>query len=103
MNVFLFPDLYSVAGCKAALLKRLQDAVFGVGTLTSFAYTILLLGIQKVAPVDSWEKAASQLKLWAVFCVVVLGAAYTYLATSEMIILVEETTFIRARLHAQCL
>ena len=45
VNVFLFLDLSPLACSEAALLARRWDAVFGGGTLTSFADTRLLLSL----------------------------------------------------------
>ena len=102
VNVFLFPDLSLLACSEAALLARRWDAVFGGGTLTSFVDTSLLLGHHKVAPVESLDKAASQLKVWAVFCTLFLGTEYTHPATTKMMAPVKETTCIQARLPSQC-
>ena len=54
VNIFLFPDLSYVAGLGAALLARLWKVVFGGGTLAYFSNTSLILGRQKVAPVEFW-------------------------------------------------
>ena len=51
--------------------------VLGGGALPFFSNTILILGIQKVTPLESWYKAASQIEAWVVFCAMFLGAADT--------------------------
>ena len=73
LNIFLFQDLSPSDGPEAAILTRKWDAILGGGTLTSFAYTSLLMGKQKFAPVTGWEKASYQLEAWAVLCTVFLG------------------------------
>ena len=92
MNVFLFPDMYPAAGYEAELLMRKWDSVLGGGTLISFATTSLLLGYQKVAPVESWYKSASHLESWELFCAVLLGVKDTKHATAKIMALVVETT-----------
>ena len=67
MNVFLFPDLSPAVGSELALLTWRWDAVFGRGTFASFNNARLLKVRKKFSPVDSWDKAASQLEAWAVF------------------------------------
>ena len=61
VNLFLFVDLSPMTGSEVAPLTRRWDAVFGGGILTSFYDTSLLLGHQKVSPVESCNKAASQI------------------------------------------
>ena len=102
LNVFLFLDMSPSAGSYVALLTRHWDAVFGRGTLTSFSCTRLLLGRQKVAPVESWDESASQIKFWLVLCAVVVGTVDTHPATVDMMALVEETRFVQACMRAQC-
>ena len=72
LNIFLFTDLSPSAGSKMALLTQKWYAILGGGTLTSFTYKNLLMVNQKVAPIVGWEKAASQLEVWPVFCTVFL-------------------------------
>ena len=52
LNLFLFPDLSPLAGSEADLLTRQLNVVFVGETLTSFSDTSLLLGRQKVTPVE---------------------------------------------------
>ena len=52
INIFLFTDLYPLAGSEAALLTRKWDTILGGVTLTSFADTSLLMGKQKVTPIE---------------------------------------------------
>ena len=52
---FLFPNLYPSTGSEAALFTRKWDVILGGGTLTSFAYMILLMGKKKVAPIAGWD------------------------------------------------
>ena len=59
--------------------------MFSGGTLTPFVDTILNPGCQKVAPVEIWDKAASQIKAWEIFCAVLLCAADTHPTTTKMI------------------
>ena len=73
LNSFLFPDLPPSAGSETALLTRKWDSILGGGTLTSFAYTILLIEKQKVSPITGWDEASSQIEEWDVFCTVLLG------------------------------
>ena len=73
----------------------------GGGTLTSFSYTSLLIGKQKVSPITGWDKAASQLKTWAVFCTVFLGDDSVHPVTFKMFLLLEETSGVIPRLRAQ--
>ena len=47
LNIFLSPHLFLLAGLKAALLTRKWDTILGVGNLSSFADTSLLMGKQK--------------------------------------------------------
>ena len=72
LNIFLFLDLSPSEGSEAALLTRKWEAILGCGTLTSFADTILLMGMQKVTPIAGWDEASSQLEAWDVFCAVFL-------------------------------
>ena len=51
LNIFLFTNLYPLAGLEAALLVRKWEAILGGGILTFFADTILLVGNQKVASI----------------------------------------------------
>ena len=60
-------------GLEAALLTRRQDVVIVGGTLSSFVDTSILLGQQKVAPVETCYDMALQLESWAVFCAVFFG------------------------------
>ena len=76
--------------------------VFVVETLTSFANNSLLLGRQKVAPVESWDEASSQIELWTVFCIVLLSDMDIHHETSKMMALVEETLCICACLYVHC-
>ena len=82
VKIFLFPDLSPASGSEAVLLIWRWNVVFVGGKLTSLANTILLLGRQKFAPVESWDEAASQLEVWSVFCMDLLGAGDTYPATA---------------------
>ena len=100
LNILLFPDLSPLAGSEKALLTRNCDAIFGVGTLTYFAYTSLLMGKQKAALIAGWYEAASQLEAWAVFCTVFLGDNGVHPATYEMLILLEGTSRVSPRLWA---
>ena len=101
LNIFLFPDLSPLAGLEAALLTWEWDAILGVGTLTSFTDTSLLMGNKKVAPIAGWDEALSQLEAWAVFCKVFLVANGVQPATYEMFLLLEETAGVRPRLRSQ--
>ena len=67
-NIFLIPYLSPSAGSEVALLTLEWYAILGGVTLTSFTDTNLLMGTQKFAPIAGWNKAASQLEDWAVFC-----------------------------------
>ena len=49
LNIFLFPNLSPLVGSEAALLTQKWGATLGGGTLTSFAYTSLLIGKKKVS------------------------------------------------------
>ena len=79
---------------EAALLTRKWDAILGDGTLTSFADTSLLMGTQNVAPITGWDKAASQLEAFAVFCTVFLGYYGFCPDMYKMFLLLEETSGI---------
>ena len=87
LNIFLFPDLSPSAGSDTALLTRKWDAILGVGTLTSFENTSLMMRNQKVAPIAGWDKAASQLEAWAMFCTVFLGDDEVHPATYKIFFL----------------
>ena len=89
VNVFLFLDLFPVAGLEAALLTRQWDGVFGGGKLTSFSNTSFLLGHQNVALVESWDEAASQIKACEVFCAVFLVVVDIHPSTTKMMALVK--------------
>ena len=69
--------------------------------MTSFADTSLLMGNQKVAPITGWEKSASHMKAWAVFCTVFLGNKAKHPATFEMFLLINETSGVSLRLRRQ--
>ena len=101
LNIFLFTDLSPLAGLEAALLMRNWDAILGGGTLNSFADTSLLMGKQKFAPITGWDKAASQLEAWDVFCMVFLSDKAKHPANFEMFLLNEKTSRISLRLRAQ--
>ena len=101
LNIFLFPELSPSAGSKAALLTQKWDAIMGDGTLISFADTSLLMGKQKVSPIAGWEEAYSQLEAWAVFCNLFLGGNGVHPTTYDMLLLLEETSGVSPRLHAQ--
>ena len=62
LNIFLFHDLYPLAGSEAFLITRKWDTILRCGTLTSFADMSLMMGKQKVAPIAGWDKADSQLE-----------------------------------------
>ena len=102
VNVFIFPDLCPLASSETDLLTRLQDAVFCGETLTYFSNTRLLLGCQIAAPVESWDKSASQIKAWEVFYAVFLVMADTHPYNAKMIALVKETTCVCLCLCAEC-
>ena len=102
VNVFIFPDLCPLAGSETDLLTRMQDAVFCGETLTYFSNTRLLLGCQIAAPVESWDKSASQIKAWEVFYAVFLVMADTHPYNAKMIALVKETTCVCLCLCAEC-
>ena len=80
---------------------RKWDVTLGGGTLTSFTDTILLIGEQKVSPITGWDKAASQLETWAVFCTVFLGDDSVHPVTFKMFLFLEETSGVIPRLRAQ--
>ena len=101
LNIFLFPNLYPLAGSESALLTWKWESILGNGTLTSFADTSLLMGKQKVYPIAGWDEAASQLEAWAVFCMVFLGGDGVHLTTYDMFLLVEETSGVSLRMQAQ--
>ena len=67
LNIFIFPDLSSLAGSEVALLTQKWDAILGGVTLTSFVETSMLTGKKKVAPIAGWDEASSQLEAWEVF------------------------------------
>ena len=75
--------------------------VLGVGTLTSFVYTILLMGNQKFSPIAAWYKTASQLEAWAVFYTVFLGDNGFHPTTYEIFLLPEETSRVIPGLRVQ--
>ena len=56
LNIFLFPDLNPSAGLEAVLLTQKLDMILGGGTLNSFADTSLLMGNQKVDPLQAGKK-----------------------------------------------
>ena len=101
LNIFLFPDLSPLAGLEAALLKSKWEAILGDRNLTSFAETSLMMGNQKVVPITGWDKGASQLEAWAVFCTVFLGDETKHPMTHKMFLLIEETSGVSLRLQAQ--
>ena len=101
LNIFLFPDLSPLAGSEKALLTRNCDAIFGVGTLTYFAYTSLLMGKQKAALIAGWYEAEYQLKAWAIFFMVFLGYDRVRPTTYETFLLLEETSGVSLRRRAQ--
>ena len=67
LNIFLFPDLSPLTGSEAALITQKWDSILGGGTLTSFTDTILVMGKQKVAPIEGWDKAESQFGNYPLF------------------------------------
>ena len=101
LNIFLFTDLSPSAGSKMALLTQKWYAILGGGTLTSFTYKNLLMVNQKVAPIVGWEKAASQLEVWPVFCTVFLEYDRAHPAIYKMFLLLEDSSGVRQRLRTQ--
>ena len=61
INIFLFTDLYPLAGSEAAQLTRKWGAILGGGTLTSLTDMSIMIGKQKVNPIAGWDESASQL------------------------------------------
>ena len=101
LNIFLFTNLSPLAGSEAARLTRNWDMILGGGTFTYFSDTSLLMGKQKVTLIAGWYEAASQLDLWAVFCMVFLVDEEKHPATFEMFLLIEETSSVSMRLLTQ--
>ena len=56
---------------------------------------------KKVAPTTGWDKVASQIEAWVVFCMVFLGDYGVHPATYEMFLLLEETSGVSLRLRTQ--
>ena len=53
-----------------------------------FADTSLKMGKQEVVPVVGWDKLASQLEAWALFCAVFLGDKSLHPANFKMFLLI---------------
>ena len=59
------------------------------------------MGKKKVAPIAGWDKAASQIEAWAVFCKVLLRDDGVHPTMYKMFLLLEETSGVSPRLRAQ--
>ena len=71
------------------------------GTSTYFADTSLPIRKQKVAPIAVWDKAASHIEAWAVFCIVLLGDNSGHPTAYNIFLLTGETSSVSLRLWAQ--
>ena len=100
-NILLLPDLSPLVGLETEVLMRKWDTILGVGTLTSFTDTSLLMGKQKVSPIRGWDEAASQLEAWSVFCTVFLVNDGVHPATYDIFLLLEEKSGVSLKLRAQ--
>ena len=101
LNIFLFPDLSPLAGLESSLLTRKWDSILVGVTLTSFLHTSLLMGKQKVAPIASWDEAASHMEAWDIFYTVFLGNELRHPEMYVIFLLIEETSVISPQLQVQ--
>ena len=61
------------------------------------------MGKQKFAPIAGWEKAASQLEAWAVFCTVFMGDYWVHPSTYKLFLLLKDISRVSPSLRPQAL